>query len=109
MHASGGVHQTHILGQCPDLPKNLQHIVDEPEEAKFRRLREKPLERRMGARLPHCVALLEAAGFEKLSIDAETALVLWHSDLRALRAVLSTVQHQHDTLSSLDAASDRFP
>ena len=88
-----------------DLPETLQHIVEEPEEAKFRRLREKPLERRLGALLPHCVGLLETAGFEKLSIDAETALVLWHSDLGALRSVLSLVQHQHDALRSFGAAS----
>ena len=83
-----------------------QHIVERPEEAKFRRLREKPLERRLGALLPHCVALLEAAGFEKLSMDAETALVLWHSDLGALQSVLSLVRHQHDALGSLGTASE---
>ena len=85
---------------------NLQHIVEEPEEAKFRRLREKPLERRLGVLLPHCVALLQAAGFERLSMDAETALVLWQSDIGALHSVLSLVRHQHDALASLGAASD---
>ena len=83
----------------------LQHIVEEPDEAKFRRLRLKPLERRLGALLPHCVALLEAAGFEELSMDTETALVLWHSNLGALRSVLSFVQHQHDAIGRFGAAS----
>ena len=82
----------------------LQHIVDEPEEAKFRRLREKPLERRLGTLLPHCMALLQAAGFERLSMDAETALVVWDSDLGAVQSVLSLVRHQHDALGSLVAA-----
>lgn len=78
----------------------MQHIVDDPGEAKFRRLRERPLERRTGKLLPHCVKLLEASGFEKLAIDGETVLLLLDSNTASLQTVLQVVQRQHDSLSS---------
>jgi hypothetical protein len=77
----------------------VQHIVDEPGEARFRRLREKPLERRMGRLLPHCVQLLEASGFERLEIDGEAILVLYGGDTDRLQSVIQLVQHHHDVLS----------
>lgn len=77
----------------------MQHIVDEPGEARFRRLREKPLERRMGRLLPYCVQLLEASGFERLEIDGEAVLVLYGDDTDCLQSVIQVVQHQHDILS----------
>ena len=78
----------------------MQHIVEEPDEAKFRRLRERALERRMGKLLPHCVELLQASGFEKLAIDGEAVLLLLNNDTARLQSALQSVQHQHDILST---------
>ena len=73
--------------------------MDEPGEAKFRRLRERALERRTGRMLPHCVELLEASGFEKLAIDGEAVLLLVDDNTAHLQNTLQIVQHQHDSLS----------
>ena len=78
----------------------MQHIVEEPGDAKFRRLRERALERRTGKLLPFCVELLEASGFEKLAIDGETVLLLLDNDTASLQSVLQVVQQQRDILSS---------
>lgn len=78
----------------------MQHIVEEPGEAKFRRLRERALERRTGKLLPQCVELLEASGFEKLAIDGETVLLLLDNNTASLQSVLHVVQQQRDILSS---------
>ena len=77
----------------------VQHIVDQPGEAKYRRLRERPLERRLGGLLPHCVQLLQASGFETVRIDGEAVLLLMQDDTDRLQSVLQVVQHQHGTLS----------
>ncbi len=74
--------------------------MEEPGEARFRRLRERALERRTGNLLPHCVELLEASGFEKLAIDGETVLLLLDNDTASLQSVLQVVQQQRDILSS---------
>lgn len=73
--------------------------MDEPGEARFRRLREKPLKQRAGNLLPQCVQLLEASGFAKLTMDGEAVLVLWHDNIDRLQIVLQAVQHQHDIMS----------
>ena len=77
----------------------VQHIVDQPGEAKYRRLREAPLERRLGGLLPHCVQLLQASGFEKMRIDGEAVLLLMEGNSDRLQSVLQAVQHQHNILS----------
>ncbi len=74
--------------------------MEEPGEAKFRRLRERALERRTGKLLPQCVELLEASGFEKLAIDGETVLLLLDNNTASLQSVLHVVQQQRDILSS---------